>query len=41
MVFRLMRTARVTWIISVIQMLKLIGYVSVTKAVRVIITRNE
>ena len=41
MVIWLMRTARVTWIISVIQVFKFIGFVSVIKAVRVIITLNE
>jgi hypothetical protein len=35
-----MRTARVTWIISIIQVFKFIGFVSVIKAVRVIITLN-
>ena len=41
MVILLMRTARVTWIISVIQVFKFIGFVSVSKAKRVIITLNE
>ena len=41
MVIWLMRTARVTWIISVIQVFKFIGFVSVIKAKRVIITLNE
>ena len=41
MVILLMRTARVTWTISVIQVFKFIGFVSVIKAVRVIITLNE
>jgi hypothetical protein len=36
-----MRTARVTWIIRVIQVFKFIGSVSVIKAKRVIITLNE
>ena len=36
-----MRTARVTWIISVIQVFKFIGFVYVIRAVRVIITLNE
>ncbi len=35
------RTARITWIISVIQIFKFIGYVSVIKAIRVIVTLNE
>ena len=37
-VILLTRTARVTWIISVIQVFKFIGFVSVIKAVRVIVT---
>ncbi len=41
MVIWLMRTARLTWIISVIQVFTFIGFVSVRKAVRVIITLNE
>ena len=41
MVIWLMRAARVTWIISVLQVFKFIGFVSVIKAVRVIITLNE
>ena len=41
MVIWLMRTARVTWIISVIQVFKFIGFVSVIKAKRVIITLDE
>ena len=41
MVIRLMRTARVTWIINVIQVIKFIGFVCVIKAKRVIITLNE
>ena len=41
MVIWLMRTARVTWIISVIKVFKFIGFVSVSKAKRVIITLNE
>jgi hypothetical protein len=36
-----MRTARVTWIISVIQVFKFIGFVCVIEARRVIITINE
>ncbi len=40
-VILLMRTARVTWIISVIQVFKFIPFVSVIKAIRVIITLNE
>ncbi len=40
-VVRLMRTARVTWITSVIQVFKFIGFVCVIKAKRVIITLNE
>ena len=36
-----MKTARVTWIINVIQVFKFIGFVPVIKAVRVIITLNE
>jgi hypothetical protein len=41
MVIWLMRTGRVTWIISVIQVFKFIGFVCVIKAKRVIITLNE
>ncbi len=41
MVIWLMRTARATWIISVIQVFTFIGFVSVIKAVRVIITLNQ
>jgi hypothetical protein len=41
MVIQLMRTGRVTWIISVIQVFKFIGFVSVIKARRVILTLNE
>ena len=41
MVIWLMRTARITWIISVIQVFKFIGFVSVIKAIRVIVTLNE
>ncbi len=41
MVIWLMRTARVTWIISVIQVFKFIGFVCAVKAKRVIITLNE
>ena len=41
MVIWLMRTARVTWTISVIQVFKFIGFVSVIKVVSVIITLNE
>ena len=37
----LMRTARLTWTISVIQVFTFIGFVSVINAVRVIITLNE
>jgi hypothetical protein len=37
----LMRTARLTWTISVIHVFTFIGFVSVIKAVRVIITLNE
>jgi hypothetical protein len=37
----LMRTARVTWIISVVQVFRFIGFVSVIKAKRVIVTLNE
>ncbi len=40
MVIWLMRTARVTWIISIIQVFKFIGFVSVIKAKRVIIIRQ-
>jgi hypothetical protein len=36
-----MRTGRVTWIISVIQVFKFNGFISVIKAIRVIITLNE
>ncbi len=41
MVLWLMRTGRFTLIISVIQIFKFIGFVSVIKAKRVIITLNE
>jgi ABC-type microcin C transport system permease subunit YejE len=41
MVIWLMRTARVTWIISVIHVFKFIGFVCVIKAKRVIVTLNE
>ncbi len=41
MVIWLMRTARVTWIIIIIQFFKFIGFVPVIEAVRVIITLNE
>ena len=41
MVIWLMRTGRVIWIISVIQVFKFIGFLSVIKAKRVIITLNE
>ncbi len=41
MVVWLMRTARVTWTINVIQVFKFIGFVSVIKAVKVVITLNE
>ena len=41
MVIWLMRTARVTWIISVIQVFKFIGFICVIKAKRVIFTLNE
>ncbi len=41
MVIWLMRTARVTWIISVIQVFKFIGFVCMIKAKRVSITLNE
>jgi ABC-type microcin C transport system permease subunit YejE len=41
MVIWLMRTGRVTWIISVIQVFKFIGFVCVIKAKRVIITLHE
>jgi hypothetical protein len=41
MVIWLMRTARVTWIISVIQVFKFVGFVSVIKAIKVIVTLNE
>jgi hypothetical protein len=41
MIIWLMRTARITWIISVIQVFKLNGFVSVIKSIRVIITLNE
>ena len=37
----LRRTARVSWIINVIQVFKFIGFVYVIRAVRVIITLNE
>ena len=41
MVIRLTRTARVTWIISVIQVFKFIGFVCVIKTKRVIVMLNE
>ena len=41
MVIWLMMTARITWIVSVIQVFKFIGFVYVIRAVRVIITLNE
>ena len=41
MVIWLRRTARVSWIINVIQVFKFIGFVSVIKAKWVIITLNE
>jgi hypothetical protein len=41
MVIKLMRTGRVTWIISVIQVSKFIGFGCVIKAKRVIITISE
>ncbi len=41
MVIWLRRTARVSWIISVIQVFKFIGFVYVIRAIRVIITLNE
>jgi hypothetical protein len=41
MVIWLMRTCRVTWIISVNQVFKFIGFDCVIKAKRVIITLNE
>ncbi len=41
MVIRHIRTARVTWIVSVIQVFKFIGFVCVIKARRVILTLNE
>jgi ABC-type microcin C transport system permease subunit YejE len=41
MVIWLMSTARVTWIISVVQVFTFIGFVSVIKAKRVIVTLNE
>ncbi len=41
MVIWLMRTGRVTWIISVIQVLKFIEFFPAIKAKRVIITLNE
>jgi hypothetical protein len=41
MVIWLVRTARFTWIISGIMVFKFIGFVSVIKAIRVIVTLNE
>jgi hypothetical protein len=41
MVVWLLRTARVTWIINVIQVFKFIGFVSVIVVKRVVITLNE
>jgi ABC-type microcin C transport system permease subunit YejE len=41
MVIWLMRTVRVTWVISVIQVFKYMGFDSVIKEKRVIITLNE
>jgi hypothetical protein len=41
MIIWLMRTGRVTWIISVIQVFKFIGFVCVIGAKRVILTLNE
>jgi hypothetical protein len=41
MIVWLMRTARVTWIISAIQVFKFISFASVIKAIRIIITLNE
>jgi hypothetical protein len=41
MVIWLMSTARVTWVISVIQVFKFIGFVSVIMAQRVVITLNK
>ena len=41
MVIWLVKTARVTWIITVIQVFKFIGFASLIKAVRVIVTLNE
>jgi hypothetical protein len=41
MVIWLMRTARVTWIISVIQVFIFIGFICVIKAKSVIVTLNE
>ena len=41
MVIWLRRTARVSWIINIIQVFKFIGFVSVIKAIRVITTLNE
>ncbi len=41
MVIWLRRTARVSWIISVIQVFKLIEFVCVIRAIRVIITLSE
>ena len=41
MVIWLRRTARVSWIINIIQVFKFIGFVYVIRAVRVIITLNE
>ena len=37
----LRRTARVSWIVNVIQVFEFIGFVYVIRAVRVIITLNE
>jgi hypothetical protein len=41
MVIWLRRTARVSWIVSVIQGFKLIGFVYVIRSIRLIITLNE
>ncbi len=41
MVIWLMRTAKVAWIVMVIHVFTFIGFVSVIKAIKVIITLNE
>ena len=38
---KIMKIARLTWIVSAIRVFKFIGFVCVVKAIRVIITLNE